>query len=134
MYGQKLLGVDYKLSLEFKESIFEGNEILRIGFTRVSFNYVMKDEEIDYVMDAIEFIARYGWMLLPQYQFDLDMGTWINRDEKETKVRSWLGAIDYSSGSMVYPTSANNAKTCLQFYKDNSKNEPLSYYIKVAED
>jgi len=47
-----------------------GNELLRIGFTRVNFNFFISLEEVDYIIDAIEFIATYGWMLLPHYKFD----------------------------------------------------------------
>lgn len=104
MYGQKLLGIDYKLSKEFKEALFEGNEILRVGFTRISLSYVSSDDEVNYLMDAIEFVAKYGWMFLPQYTFDSDTGFWVNRDEKESQVRSWLGSIDYSRGQMDYPS------------------------------
>jgi len=37
-------------------------------------------------------------MLLPNYKFDVDLGIWVSRDEKEQKQRVWLGEIDYSSG------------------------------------
>ena len=64
--------------------MFEGNEVLRVGYTRLSFNFLYTDEDVDYVINAIEFIASYGWMFLPHYQFDLDSGIWVNRDEKES--------------------------------------------------
>lgn len=54
------------------------------------------------MLDAIEFISEYGWMFLPHYQFDKDKGTWVNRAEKESNIRLWLGEIDYSSGEMQY--------------------------------
>ena len=73
--------------MTFKEALFEGNELLRVGFTRINFAYFMRPEEINYILDAIEFIANYGWMLLPHYQFDQDSGVWRNRNEKETSVR-----------------------------------------------
>ena len=79
-----------------------GNELLRIGYTRVNFNYFVSNEEIDYILDAIEFISIFGWMFLPHYKFDVDIGNWVNRDEHEQKQRSWIGEIDYSQGSMSY--------------------------------
>ena len=79
-----------------------GQELLRMGFTRVNFNYFMTEEDICYLLDAIEFVCEFGWMFLPHYKFDQDLGVWINRDEVEQKQRSWLGEIDYSGGSMKY--------------------------------
>jgi hypothetical protein len=67
MYGLYMLNIDLKLSREFKEALFDGNEVLRIGFTRINFNYFFNDADIDYILDAIEFIQNYGWMLLPHY-------------------------------------------------------------------
>lgn len=55
---------------------------------------------MEYLLAAVEFVARYGWMLLPHYQFEAETGVWVNREEKESKVRSWLGQIDYSNGFM----------------------------------
>lgn len=85
MYGQKILGIDLKLSREYKEALMNGQELLRMGFTRVNFSYFFPDEMIQYIIDAIEFIAKYGWMMLPHYKFDQDVGNWINRDEYEQK-------------------------------------------------
>lgn len=36
MYGQKILGIDLRLSREFKEALFDGNEVLRVGFVRLN--------------------------------------------------------------------------------------------------
>ena len=100
MFGQKVLGIDLNLSREFKEALFDGNESLRVGFTRVNLNYFLSDDEIEYILTAIEFVAKYGWMFLPHYQFEAETGIWINREEKESRVRTWLGQIDYSHGLM----------------------------------
>ena len=91
MYGQKVLGIDLRLSREFKEALFDGNEVLRVGFVRVTLGFFLDTEELDYILSAIEFVAEYGWMFLPHYQFEAETGIWINREEKESRVRSWLG-------------------------------------------
>lgn len=70
MLGQRILGVDYDLSRTFKEALFDGNELLRIGYTRINFSYFNTKEENEYILNAIEFISKYGWMLLPHYKFD----------------------------------------------------------------
>ena len=72
MYGQKILGIDLTLSRRYKEALYEGNELLRMGFTRLNFNYFMSEEDIEYVLSAIEFVCKFGWMFLPSYKFDVD--------------------------------------------------------------
>jgi hypothetical protein len=80
-----------KLSREFKDALFDGNEVMRVGFTRINFNFFLQEDEVEYILDAVEFISKFGWMFLPHYSFDPENGYWVNRDEKEIRVRSWLG-------------------------------------------
>lgn len=135
MYGQKLLGIDLKFSRELKESLMNGNELLRIGYTRVNFNYFITDEEVEYILRAIEFISSFGWMFLPHYKFDIDLGTWVNRDEHEQKQRSWIGEIDYSQGSMSYLKSNDeNLRGSFPFFVKNNVVKPLHDYLSQAEE
>ena len=96
IYGQKILGIDLQLSRQYKEALFNGQELMRMGFTRFNIPFYFTDKEIDYVISAIEFICESGWMLLPSSKFDVDRGIWVKRDEKEQQQRVWLGQIDYS--------------------------------------
>ena len=49
MYGQKLLGINMTLSREFKAALFDGNELLRVGFTRFNLSYLIDEEELEYI-------------------------------------------------------------------------------------
>lgn len=69
---------------------------MRMGFTRFNIPYFFNDTEVEYVVSAIEFVCAYGWMFLPNYKFDVDLGIWVSREEKEQQQRVWLGEIDYS--------------------------------------
>jgi len=82
-YTWKLLGIDLVLSRRYREAFFDGQEVLKLGFTRVNFAYFLTDEDIDYVLDAIEFVCEFGWMFLPNYNFDVDRGIWASRLEPE---------------------------------------------------
>jgi hypothetical protein len=137
MYGQKVLGIGLKLSREFKAGLFDGNEVLRVGFVRVNLNYFLEESELDYILSAIEFVAHYGWMFLPHYQFEAETGIWVNREEKESRVRSWLGQIDYSSGSMHYrshETRLKHHQPTSSFIKDPSIVKQLTAYLTDARD
>ena len=56
---------------------------MRMGFTRFNLPYFFTDSEVDYIVSAIEFVSTFGWMFLPNYKFDYDLGIWVSRDEKE---------------------------------------------------
>jgi hypothetical protein len=56
---------------------------MRMGFTRFNLPYFLNDIEIDYVINSIEFVCRFGWMFLPNYKFNVDLGIWVSREEKE---------------------------------------------------
>lgn len=40
------------------------NELMKLGFTRFNLSYFISDEEVDYILNAIEFIANDGWKFL----------------------------------------------------------------------
>ncbi|KAK1947547.1 hypothetical protein P3T76_001557 [Phytophthora citrophthora] len=42
----------------------------------MSFPYFAEDDEVDYVLGAVHFVAKHGWKLLPQYDFSCRMGVW----------------------------------------------------------
>jgi len=131
MYGQKVLGIDLHLSREYKDALMNGQELLRMGFTRVNFNYFFSDEDIDYILDAIEFVCEYGWLFLPHYTFSKDTGVWVNRSESEQKQRAWLGAIDYSSGSIGYQNSSDESlRGTFPFFVGKNASKDLSFYLK----
>jgi hypothetical protein len=56
---------------------------MRMGFTRFNLPYFFSDTDIDYVVSALEFICQYGWMFLPNYKYDSDLGIWVSREAKE---------------------------------------------------
>lgn len=112
-----------------------GQELLRMGFTRMNFAYFLKDEDIEYMLKAMEFVAEYGWMFLPHYKFDEDLGTWTNRDELEQKQRSWLGEIDYSEGFMNYTSSQDESlRGKYPFFNKRNCSNDLEDYLAAAKE
>jgi hypothetical protein len=37
----------------------------RPGFTRLNLPFFVTNDEIEYILDAVEFIAAHGWKFLP---------------------------------------------------------------------
>jgi hypothetical protein len=80
-YGHHLLGIDAAHSLEFQNLILRGYEGIKPGWVRLSFNYFISDAVADYLIEAVDLLARYGYRLLPDYHFDIRDGIWQHRDD-----------------------------------------------------
>lgn len=78
-YGHRLLGIDLAASERYRHWILQGYSGIKPGWCRVSLHYVMDDLEVDYILDAVEFVAEHGVHFLPLYAFDLNTGAWQHR-------------------------------------------------------
>jgi selenocysteine lyase/cysteine desulfurase len=75
-YGHELLGIDNAVSAQYRELIDDGLELMKPGWVRIGFPPVMRAAEIDYVLDALAFIAARGLDLMTYYQVDQASGQW----------------------------------------------------------
>jgi hypothetical protein len=41
------------------------NALMKPGFIRLNLSYFASEEELNYILNAIEFIAEYAWRFLP---------------------------------------------------------------------
>ncbi len=80
-YGHRLLGIDEETSEEYRVCVTDGYSGVKPGWCRVSMHYVMDDLEADFLLDAVEFVARYGELFLPLYDFDLFDGGWSKKND-----------------------------------------------------
>jgi selenocysteine lyase/cysteine desulfurase len=102
-YGHRLLGIDLERSHEFEREIAGGCEGIKPGWVRVNFNYFVSDEVADYIVEAVQMVARDGWRLLADYRFDVAGGRWRHRDglvEPPISLRS----ISYADGQPRMPS------------------------------
>jgi len=102
-YGHRLLHIDLDTSHAFESEVLIGCEGIKPGWVRVNFNYFVSEAELEFVLDAVDFVAARGWALLPLYRFDPRSGRWWHRDGSPDPPRS-LGRIRYDSGRMTYPS------------------------------
>lgn len=98
-YGHRLLGIDLDRSHEFEREIVNGCEGIKPGWVRVNFNYFIEEEIADYILAAVDLVARRGSALLPFYRFDPATGLWVHRDGRRTPPMS-LEDISYVDGRM----------------------------------
>lgn len=65
----------------FKKKILQEERVYKPGYTRINIHFFISKKEINYILDAIEFISKYGWLFLPHYKFEATEGVWHNIDE-----------------------------------------------------
>ncbi len=78
-YGHRLLAIDRVHSDAYRDEIGLGCEGIKPGWTRINFNYFISDTVADYLIDAVDLIARDGYRLLGDYGFDPGSGLWRHR-------------------------------------------------------
>jgi selenocysteine lyase/cysteine desulfurase len=100
-YGHRLLGIDLEQSHAFEREISRGCEGIKPGWVRVNFNYFLSETVADFILDAVDLVAREGWRLLPQYRFDPRSGLWSHRGGPVEPPLSLLD-IRYGDGEMRY--------------------------------
>jgi len=79
-YGHRLLDINDETSEEYRSCVVEGYSGIKPGWCRISMHYVMDDLEVDFLLDAVDFVARFGGLFLRLYDFDLYDGSWSNKD------------------------------------------------------
>ncbi|KAJ4458295.1 putative aminotransferase class V-fold PLP-dependent enzyme [Paratrimastix pyriformis] len=74
-YGHRLLGLDDRAVAILQRTILEDRFDFHPGWTRATLHYTMTPEEIMFLVRAVDWVARLGWVLLPLYR-------WRPRDAK----------------------------------------------------
>ena len=67
----------------------------------MSFNYFISERVFEYLLEAVELVARDGWKLLPLYDFDPATGLWTHVGGRLEPPQS-LDAIRYVEGRMAW--------------------------------
>ncbi len=75
-YGHILLGIDHQTSEKYRKFIVQGCEGIKPGWVRVNIHYTLSQKDLDYLIHAIEFIARSGHHFLQKYIFDMKTAEW----------------------------------------------------------
>ncbi len=115
-YGHRLLDIDDETSEEYRACVVDGYSGIKPGWCRVSMHYVMDDLEVDYLLDAIDFVAQYGRFFLPLYQFDLYDGSWANRNDPVNLQKfSLKAALEARMGDEA-PMPLEVRRACYQRY------------------
>ncbi|MDX7990996.1 aminotransferase class V-fold PLP-dependent enzyme [Xenorhabdus littoralis] len=76
-YAHQLLGISQDDSQNIQEKLAQGNNLARPGWVRLNLHYLLDQPTIDYILEAVSLIARYGQQLASQYHYHNDKGVWL---------------------------------------------------------
>jgi selenocysteine lyase/cysteine desulfurase len=109
-YGHRLLGIDVDTSHRFEDAIAVGCEGIKPGWVRVNFNYFVPTEVVDYIVAAVDFVARYGDRFLTDYRFDVASGLWSHvAGPVEPMMRLTDVVFDPATGTVTVPPAPETA-------------------------
>lgn len=77
-YGHALLGISDEHSERYFQCILGDLEGIKPGWTRLNLAPWATDEEVDFMLEAIEFIAEFGERFVPAYSFNWQTGAWTH--------------------------------------------------------
>lgn len=74
-YAHRLLDIDQTQSESLRETILQGREIEKPGWTRLGFSVLMSDEKVDQIINAVDALARTSQSIFDSYHVDDQTGS-----------------------------------------------------------
>ena len=76
-YGHRLLSIDDETSEKYRTCVVDGYSGIKPGWCRISMHYVMDDLEVDFLLDAVDFVdCRRGQIGHEFFAYTYRAGTW----------------------------------------------------------
>ena len=115
-YGHRLLDIDEQTSEDYRTCVVDGYSGIKPGWCRISMHYVMDDLEVNFMLDAIDFVANSGRLFLSLYDFDLYDGSWSKREDSTSLQKFSLeSALNAGMGEEA-PMSVEARQKCYESY------------------
>jgi selenocysteine lyase/cysteine desulfurase len=75
-YGHRLLGIDAARSDRYRREIARGNLGVKPGWVRLTLPYYASEEDIEFMLSAVELVATHGEQFVPCYRLGWRDGIW----------------------------------------------------------
>ncbi|CAF4573187.1 unnamed protein product, partial [Rotaria sp. Silwood2] len=127
-------------------------ELMKFGFTRFNLAYFVTDQEADYILNAVEFIANDGWKFLSLYTYDAKTAVWRPRtipsgkhfyqyhslqrityenNTKEVKFRQQQTELSNSNAAHLFTNSSSSDDDPIEEAKSMANNIPKYVHENV---
>ena len=60
-------------------------ELYKPGFTRINLSFLLEEDQITLILNAIKFVSEHGWKLLQFYSFNISTGEFKHKNSKVFK-------------------------------------------------
>ncbi len=77
-YGHTLLDIDAGTSEAYRRVVGRGLTGMKPGWVRLSLPYYASEEDLEFVLSAVEFVATHGKEFVPAYRFNWGSGVWTH--------------------------------------------------------
>ncbi|WP_233352855.1 aminotransferase class V-fold PLP-dependent enzyme [Maricaulis alexandrii] len=81
-YGHALLGLDDAATQAIRRQVLDGETGARPGWCRVSLHWVMSPDEVQYLIEAVLFLAQHATNLASRYCLDPTTGGWSHDQDR----------------------------------------------------
>ncbi|MBU4485289.1 MAG: aminotransferase class V-fold PLP-dependent enzyme, partial [Candidatus Delongbacteria bacterium] len=139
-YGHRLLGITNDLSQKYRNMIInEGISGVKPGWVRVNLHYVFDENDIKFIIDAIEFIARHGDKFLLLYTFNPHSAEWKHKDFMQKNITIGLDSdydiecIKYNEVEKLRTEYFTIAEKNANMLKTPSKKDFIKYDRRIEE-
>ena len=79
-YGHRLLGISPAKSERYRAQIARGVLGVKPGWVRLTLPYYASEEDLEFVLSAVEFVATHGEAFVPAYELGWADGVWRHID------------------------------------------------------
>lgn len=121
-YGHSLFKIGEAQSVAYQQIIDAGYCGIKPGWFRVNFNYFISEQAFQYIVAAIDLVAREGWKLLPLYRFDPCTAMWTHVRGRPRPPLS-LHELRYAGGELEFSS-----------LRQSEPEATLAGYLRQAEE
>lgn len=128
-YGHRLLGIDRAKSERYRQQISRGLLGIKPGWVRVTLPYYASEEDTEFILSAIEFVADHGKQFVPEYRLSWLDGVWRHIDRPMTDVKPIELTVDalveaaqsFAAGDHEQPMSNSQLRAERKRYFEEAK-------------
>lgn len=125
-YAHRMLGITPGKAARLMALSEDGFHGVKPGWCRIGFHYCMDDTEVDFIIQTVAFVAKYGSAFLPLYEFNVRSGTWHHSSGKLQEASFSLADALQAESSTPQPLPAAERRALYTTY--------LSEALSLAEE
>jgi hypothetical protein len=85
-YGHRLLGIDRETSARLRKLTARNLSGVKPGWVRLSLPYYASEEDLEFMLSAVEFVADHGQAFVPLYEVSWASGVWQYREHETEEI------------------------------------------------